>query len=619
MQLHALVGALVSRTRFRTGVSSSFPHVSLNGFRRNRWNRGCRKSIRELLGAFLLACFLAPASSCFADGAQSSGTFGELNVTGDVQITGSTFAFGTALLSGSNVSSGVALTYSDSQQGTNAALTWTAFQQNQEWIWESLIGATAAPIMKIDAGNALKLYPVNSGSGTPSIVLDPSLSGTSSIAGSISVTGSVNQMPNQTLTGGSSSILTLGLADQRYLQAAAASVAIGYGAIAGSQAIVIGQAAAGTGRSIAIGNQSNASSDLSTAIGYSSVAPGYAATALGYSATAANTWALALGNEAAALGYWSVAIGPQAKAVDGIAIGQNALSNDAGLAIGLGSFSAGGRANAIGFSATASAYMSTALGCNTNATGQYSMCLSTAGTASGESSFAAGAGCVAAGGCSTVSGWNSVATSDHSVSMGVLDLTEGWGAVALGGYSTGHGDLSVALGYRSYTNGAESFAAGNCICAWGASSTVTGAYNNALGDYSQACGYATTAETCAQTVVGLFNKLEYPHYFQDTVQERSYPPQPNTALFTVGNGTKDTNGNIYGSNAFVVRMNGDSTVYGKLTVSGTSNGGIVVSGTMDPTTNVVVASSTNALVLIPQQGDLSMGDFHAGPQPPTAP
>lgn len=69
-------------------------------------------------------------------------------------------------------------------------------------------------------------------------------------------------------------------------------------------------------------------------------------------------------------------------------------------------------------------------------------------------------------------------------------------------------------------------------------------------------------------------------------------------LFTVGCGTSSTDRH----DALVVKKDGSTTVNGTLTVSGT-----MVNGK-------VVASGSNTL-LIPEQGDLSMGGFTSGPQP----
>lgn len=54
-----------------------------------------------------------------------------------------------------------------------------------------------------------------------------------------------------------------------------------------------------------------------------------------------------------------------------------------------------------------------------------------------------------------------------------------------------------------------------------------------------------------------------------------------------------------------------------LALSGTTkiSGGIVVTGTLDSATDTVVASGTDQMLLVPQQGDLSMGVFNAGARP----
>jgi len=522
-----------AKDRTRGRVRS--PEAGRDGAFPGRQNRGCRKSIRALLVTFFLACFLAPALSCFADGAQSSGTFGDLNITGDVQITGSTFAFGTALLSGSNTSSGVALTYTDFQPDTqtNAALTWTAFQQNQEWIWESLVaGNPASPIMKIDAGNALNLYPVNSDTNTfPSIVLDPSLSGTSSIAGSISVTGSVNQMPNQTLTGGSSSILTLGLADQRYLQGIIDPL---------SSALTLGSGATISGS----GDNTGA-----IAIGSGASASGNSALSLGSAAVASTDYSVALGYGAQSYGHYSMAVG------------QSTAEGVGAMVFGIGS--------------DASGYLSLALGFSCNARG--------------DNSIAAG----------------SYATTGDDFTTGI-----GMSSVACKACSS-------AFGYDCLAQGAMSLAVGYNAQAYGPSSASLGYCTTSLGEQSQALGYSTTAETFRETVVGAFNVLyDQAH---DTGSRHAW--YPDDALFTIGNGASQGSP----SDALVVKKSGDTTIYGRLTVSGTANGGIVVTGTSvqvtlssGTTAAKIVASGTNALMLIPEQGDLSMGDFINGPQPQPA-
>ena len=266
------------------------------------------------------------------------------------------------------------------------------------------------------------------------------------------------------------------------------------------------------------------------------------------------------------------------------------------------------------------------LGSGASATGLNSVAMGSGPTASGQCAVALGADTTASAAYATAFGMGSQATGFESIAGGHESDATSTASVALGYQSHADGDCSIAFGIWTCAAGACSFAAGSSCQAsndnttaignqagtWGAESTALGSYNWALGDGSMALGYSTTAEAKSQTVVGQFNKLEltYPQY--DYVQ-MAHEWNPDDALFTIGNGT-DVN---HSSNALVVKKSGDTTVYGKLTVSG-SAAGIVVTGTMDPATGIVVSSGTNALMLVPQQGDLSMGEFHSGIAP-TAP
>ena len=132
-----------------------------------------------------------------------------------------------------------------------------------------------------------------------------------------------------------------------------------------------------------------------------------------------------------------------------------------------------------------------------------------------------------------------------------------------------------------------------------------------------------------------FIKIDGSAYFPSCVSVGGGGSMPQD-LFTVANGNcnwyQDENGNwqqSFDSSAFVVKQNGDTAVYGALTVSGTSggvnsinNGGLVLTGTGVPVTltsgttaTKIVASGSNQLALVPEQGDLSMGDFINGTQP----
>ena len=88
----------------------------------------------------------------------------------------------------------------------------------------------------------------------------------------------------------------------------------------------------------------------------------------------------------------------------------------------------------------------------------------------------------------------------------------------------------------------------------------------------------------------------------------------NDALLVVGNGYQTTNGNnvttTTRSNALVVRWNGTVDAGGAVNASGAINTGGVVNSTAATGYN-----RFKTAVLVPQSGDISMGEFTSGPQP----
>jgi hypothetical protein len=95
-------------------------------------------------------------------------------------------------------------------------------------------------------------------------------------SGSLTTSGANNQMPNQTLTG-SSSVLTEGLGDSRYLAQGATTLALFSGASAtGTDAVALSYAAAASGNyAFASGDNTAASGTYTTAIGYHTTAAAY--------------------------------------------------------------------------------------------------------------------------------------------------------------------------------------------------------------------------------------------------------------------------------------------------------------------------------------------------------
>jgi hypothetical protein len=225
-----------------------------------------------------------------------------------------------------------------------------------------------------------------------------------------------------------------------------------------------------------------------------------------------------------------------------------------------------------------SGWDSVAMGYANNAYGDCSLAVGFESTANGTGSVALGGWF---GQPVTASGFNSTA-----IGGGVSAL--GDHSVALGGFSIANGDYSVAMGYAATTYGDRSMALGHLAESDGDHSTAFGPLAIANGAYTTAIGYRTYAQGEYSIVVGTYN---------------NNPSEDD--LFVVGNGSSscdawgnplyDQNGNQlpdYASNALVVKMNGNTTVYGQLTVSGTANA-----------------------LLINPQGDLSMGQFK-NPGPP---
>jgi len=169
---------------------------------------------------------------------------------------------------------------------------------------------------------------------------------------------------------------------------------------------------------------------------------------------------------------------------------------------------------------------------------------------------------------------------------------------------------------------------GNSTGAWGDYSFALGTANGAYGNNSFAMGNFTAALSLAQVSIGQWT-------VQNWGDDENWVPTDD--LFVVGNGTDG--GHM--SDALEILKNGDTTIIGALTVSGTTgnpnvisgstqingsaqvNGGMMVSGTSVPvvvgsgTVNTVVSTGSSNLLLVPQQGDLLMGIFVNGPQPPT--
>ena len=150
----------------------------------------------------------------------------------------------------------------------------------------------------------------------------------------------------------------------------------------GTNAVAIGKnAVAGGGSSLAAGALSSSAATLSSAIGFNATvgSGGSYAAAIGQAyANGTDSFAAAIATNSSsygALGANTIAMGNRAKASDSvsIAIGQDVISSNSSIAIGLDNTTSGTYSIGIGANADATAPYATALGRNAQATHQLSL------------------------------------------------------------------------------------------------------------------------------------------------------------------------------------------------------------------------------------------------------
>jgi len=192
----------------------------------------------------------------------------------------------------------------------------------------------------------------------------------------------------------------------------------------------------------------------------------------------------------------------------------------------------------------------------------------------------------------TASGYSSVAIGD-AVAQGSYSFAMGGNIMPQDVFGSpfaptyARGNSAMAFGEITSANGNDSFAVGFQVQANGLSSTASGYGSCANGNFSFATGYFTQSNSNYQVAIGVAN-----------IGGSVGGSNP---LFEVGNGSasayySSTNSGyyqavVYPSDAFVVYRNGNATVTGTFSVSGSNP------------------------VLVYPAGDLSMGGFQSGPQP----
>lgn len=206
-----------------------------------------------------------------------------------------------------------------------------------------------------------------------------------------------------------------------------------------------------------------------------------------------------------------------------------------------------------------------------------SLAMGTDATAAG-GGWALGDYSIAAGGAISIGTWagnnGGAASGDVSISLGYASHGFGTGAISMGSYNWAAGENTVSIGAGSYTSSKNSIAVGNGVITYRWGQIVLGTYN-------------VFTENWTDTTL------------------------PTDEIFIIGNGTSDT----ARSNAFVIKRNGDAQLTASLTVQGRRDPAEVVN---DPATTKIIPQ-TGQEVLIPEQGDISMGEFRNGSLPLATP
>jgi hypothetical protein len=418
------------------------------------------------------------------DGAVSVG--GTLSVEGTTWMVGNETQLG--LVPGNQPRAGLLMEYDDND-GDYPHVRWTNNKKTNlasywEWNYTKENGQVVQQmILSGEEGNSLQ---INNVWGAGTLILDPSSAPGrhSAFPGGVIVYGNDNRMPNQTLTG-PTSILTQGLADERYLRS--------------GMNVAVGKIVANT---IASGEQTEAIEEFTFATGSHTKATGPSSAAFG------------METESAGIASASFGLGTKAQ-------GQGQL----------------------------------VLGSYNEIQGNPTQWVPT------DNLFIIG------------KGLSETQRSNAFTVNGNGDVWIGNTLSVLGGNATGPG---------SFSGGEDSHANGEFSLAYGAARTQGSyavAFGNgvAYGNYSFTVGLNVEAHGLSQTVVGTYN----------SIQGSPYQLANDDALFIVGNGNSETSR----SNALVVKKNGDTDIYGKLTVTGKSH------------------------IRVAPSGDLSMGEFTSEPAP----
>jgi autotransporter adhesin len=433
---------------------------------------------------------------------------------------------------------------------------------------------------------SIALWDRTSNSDNPAINIDAGTYG-AGVAPSITIAGSP--------------VITQNAGDTRYLRVLQTQFQLGTGSLSqstfafafGDRVRANGLGAVAMGAShysgLTLVEETAAVGQGATAFGYGSKSDGNGATAIGSSNIANGSAAIAVGSVNIADGSNAIAIGSNNQIVGGAgAVGAgNYVLQGSSYAFGSGNSVGGAESAIIGNYNSAGGDLSFVAGITNTGDGGNSVAVGIINSASGLGAVAVGYGNTSVGQIAHSIGYSNIVSADAAVALGASNIITSYSGFAAGisNMVNSASGFAMAFGYGNTSGGAASFTAGY-------SNSATGDRAVAIGSFSLASGYAATALGGGvkalqplQTVLGAYND----------------PLVDTDALFVIGNGIEITPGQpatAVRSNAFVVRRNGDTDAAGNL--------------------NSKKATGYNkfkAPILVPESGDISMGEFTAGEEP----
>lgn len=553
----------------------------------------------------------------------------------DLDITGNVITFGE--LNGNSTLAGATLQFQDLLNGDSSytANFYSILAREQaQWQWlraADSSGETSLPVMILDAQGRLNLY-------DPATAATPSVVPTISLAPGVQAGVQMSRLPrlelsNQTLDT-DNSVVTKILGDDRYLLAAPANQSLAL-----SNGINVNTGGSGSSNTVPA-NAAGIGQNLQVSSGQ---------VVVGRNNTAATNEVFVVGAGASSTqtqNALSVSESGNTTVGGDLTVAGEAILTDVTVS---GTLTVGG-SQVLTQTAAASSYATQAAVTSQFATLNTQL----AATYVAKSAYMLAIGIDATAGSG---GWalgNGSIAGASAVSIGNYAGNNGWAA---------SGEASVSLGYGAHGYGPHSVAVGFWNWAQGDDSVSLGYVSQAGANCSVAIGKMAQATRWGQVVVGSFNELSTSNSDGGWANNN---PLPNDDLFIVGNGTSDE----ARSNAFIIKRNGDVVVKGALTINNqtavtqadvdqkietertasneayyrvdqplsvsqntTFNGSLAVSqtsvfqkslvveGQRDPVEVVTNPATTKIIpksgqvILVPEQGDISMGEFRSGPLP----